>query len=402
MHYLIEINLSEINLKISKLNLHHILYSLNDSSPVSGFTHCYYNYPARFSPIFVRSIINAFSQPGDTIIDPFMGGGTTVVESLTLGRRVIGLDINPLSVFIAKVKTTPISKKRLQTILDFFKDFPSEINLRFQNTPHENWKDYQNNIPWWIRKTLELMLDKLEGFNKKEEQFSRMVLLKTAQWALESQRKPPSKECFINHAINTCEEMAYSLRSFSDKIAEVFNDNSNKIISKNRLLMNTHAQYISESILPQNWKAPKIILTSPPYWGVHILYHRWQVQGRRETPAPFWIANKLDGYGAGFYTFGARNTRKTDYNYLHNSYDVFESIKSIMDSNTIIVQLIGFANADVQLPRYLKLLKDIGLKEVKLGRNINQDYFISRNVPNRKWYTDTKLPGKEYLLIHKI
>lgn len=35
---------------------------------------------------------------------------------------------------------------------------------------------------------------------------------------------------------------------------------------------------------------PGLILTSPPYPGVHVLYHRWQVQGRKETPAPFWIA----------------------------------------------------------------------------------------------------------------
>ena len=41
----------------------------------------------------------------------------------------------------------------------------------------------------------------------------------------------------------------------------------------------------------------KLVLTSPPYPGVHVLYHRWQVQGRRETPAPFWIvtAASLDG-----------------------------------------------------------------------------------------------------------
>ncbi len=53
-------------------------------------------------------------------------------------------------------------------------------------------------------------------------------------------------------------------------------------------------------------KAPKLILTSPPYPGVHVLYHRWQVDGRKETPAPFWIANKLDGAGLSHYTMGDR------------------------------------------------------------------------------------------------
>jgi hypothetical protein len=39
----------------------------------------------------------------------------------------------------------------------------------------------------------------------------------------------------------------------------------------------------------------KLIVTSPPYPGVHVLYHRWHVDGRRETPAPYWIAGCNDG-----------------------------------------------------------------------------------------------------------
>ena len=37
-----------------------------------------------------------------------------------------------------------------------------------------------------------------------------------------------------------------------------------------------------------------------------MLYHRWQVDGRKEAPLPFMIANKLDGAGSSFYTMGDR------------------------------------------------------------------------------------------------
>ena len=37
-----------------------------------------------------------------------------------------------------------------------------------------------------------------------------------------------------------------------------------------------------------------------------MLYHRWQVDGRKEAPLPFLIANKLDGAGGSFYTMGDR------------------------------------------------------------------------------------------------
>jgi len=46
--------------------------------------------------------IQAYSLPNDVIFDPFMGSGVVPIEAVHLGRRAIGLDINPMSAFIAK------------------------------------------------------------------------------------------------------------------------------------------------------------------------------------------------------------------------------------------------------------------------------------------------------------
>lgn len=54
--------------------------------------HEFYRYPARLSPRFAAAI-SCFSEPGDLVLDPFVGGGTTVVEGLRLGRRVIASDL---------------------------------------------------------------------------------------------------------------------------------------------------------------------------------------------------------------------------------------------------------------------------------------------------------------------
>ena len=56
----------------------------------------------------------------------------------------------------------------------------------------------------------------------------------------------------------------------------------------------------------RDMRAPRLVVTSPPYPGVHVLYHRWQVDGRKEAPLPFMIANKLDGAGSSYYTMGDR------------------------------------------------------------------------------------------------
>ncbi|MGC2185112.1 MAG: DNA methyltransferase [Terriglobales bacterium] len=82
-----------------------LLDAIHDQQPISGLTHFFYKYPARFSPSFARQIILSFSKPGDLVFDPFMGGGTTLVEACALGRRALGSDINSLAVFLAQTKT---------------------------------------------------------------------------------------------------------------------------------------------------------------------------------------------------------------------------------------------------------------------------------------------------------
>jgi len=54
--------------------------SVTRTDQISGYTHNFYNYPARFSPLFASSAIKHFTKPGDLVFDPFMGGGTTIVR----------------------------------------------------------------------------------------------------------------------------------------------------------------------------------------------------------------------------------------------------------------------------------------------------------------------------------
>ncbi len=84
-------------------------------------THRYHRYPAKFIPQLAARLIADYSSPGQTVLDPFMGSGTTLVEALVAGRRALGLDINLAALIAARAKTTPIEPSRLQAALsDFF------------------------------------------------------------------------------------------------------------------------------------------------------------------------------------------------------------------------------------------------------------------------------------------
>jgi hypothetical protein len=88
---------------------------------------------------------------------------------------------------------------------------------------------------------------------------------------------------------------------------------------------------------------PKLVMTSPPYPGVHVLYHRWQVDGRKETPAPFWIANKLDGDGAAYYTMGDRKAHELN-TYFDKLRASLRSIAAVCTEETMIVQVVAFSD----------------------------------------------------------
>jgi DNA modification methylase len=56
----------------------------------------------------VNKYIQNFTKPGDLVLDPFIGSGVTAVESMMLDRRAIGIDLNPLPIFITQSLTTPV------------------------------------------------------------------------------------------------------------------------------------------------------------------------------------------------------------------------------------------------------------------------------------------------------
>jgi len=71
--------------------------------------HNMHAFPAKFPPQLPRLFIEALTLPGDVVLDPMMGSGTTIVETLAAGRHAIGFDIDPLAVRICGIKVSQLA-----------------------------------------------------------------------------------------------------------------------------------------------------------------------------------------------------------------------------------------------------------------------------------------------------
>jgi site-specific DNA-methyltransferase (adenine-specific) len=79
-----------------------------------------FDHPCPFPPEIPSRLIALFSGPGDTIIDPFVGAGTTLRAAKNLGRKSIGIDKSEAYCEIA-------AQRLSQEVLDF--NAPDSLNF---------------------------------------------------------------------------------------------------------------------------------------------------------------------------------------------------------------------------------------------------------------------------------
>ena len=121
-----------------------LISAVKDAKETTYLTHNFHPFPAKFIPQIPRILIEQFSEPGDTVFDPFCGSGTTLVESSLLGRNSIGTDINPISILASRVKTTPLDADQVGLVsstVSAIKDRIQEGRLS-QDIPEFHGRDH--------------------------------------------------------------------------------------------------------------------------------------------------------------------------------------------------------------------------------------------------------------------
>lgn len=123
------------------------IYSINQSS-VNSYTHGFFKYPCKFIPEIPRWAIKKYVKDKDeSILDPFTGSGTTLLEAAINGNNSYGIEIDEVAKLISRVKTEKYNKKEVKSIQDEFEKIISE---------YDNIKEYRvpeiDNLEHWFQK----------------------------------------------------------------------------------------------------------------------------------------------------------------------------------------------------------------------------------------------------------
>ncbi len=370
--------------------------------------HEFYRYPARFSPGFAAAAIEAFTVPGDTVIDPFGGGGTTAIEAQRHGRHCVTADINSLATFLTTAKTSLYSDSSLAEVDAFAETVPS-LRLKAIDQNDADWRaaGYWRNIEspetWRVRNFLANALRASADIcSNDSEMLTRCALLRTGQWALDMRESIPTVGEFREQLCQDLLSMAEVARLHRIHVLETWGQPMRPSVVESGLPESASDPAFRE-VGP-----PALVLTSPPYPGVYVNYHRWKVRGRRESPAPYWLANRLDGHGLSHYTMSARNSIDLYFDKLDAA---MNALATLVSPDTWLVQVVGFSDVHSHLSRYLNVMESAGFIEARFGELAVDapDGRLWRRVPSRRWWVSAKdMEGvarntsREVVLIHKL
>tara|TARA_A100000164_G_scaffold378715_1_gene421040 strand:+ start:2935 stop:4530 length:1596 start_codon:yes stop_codon:yes gene_type:complete len=179
----------------------------------------------------VSDYIKNYTKEGDTVLDPFMGSGVTIIESVKISRSAVGIDLNPLSIFITKntLKKIDINKfdKEFYSILN--KNIDKFSDLYITKCPSSNLPSRMLNSVYEENNLL-----KIKGFSENSGIFRKDADKDDLKIIKKSERlfKKALKD---NEIIFPCDEiLKYVKRSNKTHIDQLFTKRALLILSNIR------------------------------------------------------------------------------------------------------------------------------------------------------------------------
>lgn len=127
------------------------IYEINQPNP-NTYTHGFFKYPCKFIPEIPKWAIRKYcSAEGiGTVLDPFAGSGTTLLEASLAGISSIGAEIDEIAKLIIKVKSTKLSEEEIVTLHEWVGNIIKKMESH-DYTDDDKIFPLINNLNHWFR-----------------------------------------------------------------------------------------------------------------------------------------------------------------------------------------------------------------------------------------------------------
>ena len=247
--------------------------------------HRLHPYLGKFIPQLVEIFLRKYFSSGQTVLDPFCGSGTTLVQANELGINSIGCDISAFNVLLCRAKTTkynPVKvRKEILDILEKVRSATQDNNLTLwptKPTYKPSKTDNQYLMKWFAPQALRELLAYryfIENGDYEYKDLLRVILSRSARSArltthydLEFPKKPQMEPYWCYKHSRNCQpttEVFKFIRRYSlDTIRRIKEFSAIRTDSK---VIVHHGDSRTVSLQPIDG-----VITSPPYVGL-IDYH---------------------------------------------------------------------------------------------------------------------------------
>lgn len=252
------------------------IFDFNDiDSPF--LTHSLHPYPAKFPPQLPRKILSLYGKQGDTVLDPFCGSGTTLVEGRLQGLNVIGVDVNGLACLLSKVKATPLNLSQIEIIRHVTQQIQN-LNFRFKfgDKFEIQVKEIEGLSHWFqdnVAKELTIILTEIEKLSDNDVKDFLKIIFSSIIVRVSNQESD-TRFAAIKKNIPDC--LTFDL--FIERTKEY----SNRICDfSKQIVFQTEFKIYNADSRNLNFIEPEsvdLIITSPPYANTYdyYLYHKFR------------------------------------------------------------------------------------------------------------------------------
>ncbi len=308
--------------------------------------HRLHPYLGKYIPQLVEIFIRKYFSSEMTVLDPFSGSGTTLVQANEANIHSVGCDISAFNILISSVKTTvyniDILKKELGDILEKTAHFTGQDSCSIPlfdtdkkgslKTINKSTNDYLQN--WFAPQSMEELLTYRQLLpNYEYAEFMKLILSRSARSArltthfdLDFPKRPTTEPYYCYKHIKICSPTQTAFKFLS----RYSQDGLRRVEEFSHLRTNANIRLIHGDSREVDFPYVDGVITSPPYVGL-IDYHE---QHRYAFELLAIEDNRQDEIGSA--SNGQSITaRKT---YLKDMKAVFANvIKSIKSGSKIIV-----------------------------------------------------------------